>query len=83
MAYQPLKLGTPTESAEAIAASLKKVDVMIEELYTTTTEGDFSSISQNIVPDDSNTRELGSPANPWKTIYVVSLDGGSASSTYE
>ncbi len=83
MAYQPLKLGTPTESAEALSASLKKVDNMISELYTTTTEGDFSSISQNIVPDGAAPRSLGSPENPWQEIYVVTLDGGTASSTYE
>lgn len=83
MAYQPLKLGTPTESAEAMSASLKKVDNMIEELYATTSEGDFSSISQNIVPDGEAPRTLGSPTNPWQEIYVVSLDGGTATSTYE
>ena len=53
---------------------------MIVELYATTTEGDFSSISQNIVPDGSGTRNLGSPSNPWQDLYVVSIDGGSATS---
>lgn len=83
MAYSPLKTGTPTASAESLRTTLKKVDIMLEELYGTITEGDLSSISQNIVPDGSNTRDLGSPSNPWRNIYVVELDGGSANTTYE
>ena len=83
MSYTPLKLGSATESKEAIDVSLRKVEQMIVELYATTSEGDFSSISQNIVPDGEAPRTLGTPANPWQEIYVVSLDGGTASSTYE
>lgn len=83
MAYTPLKLGSATESRESLDVSLSKVEQMIVELYATTSEGDFSSISQNIVPDSVAPRTLGSPQNPWQEIYVVSLDGGTASSTYE
>jgi hypothetical protein len=83
MAYTPLKTGTPTASAESVRTTIKKIDSMIEELYAFTSEGDLSSISQNIVPDGSNTRDLGSPSNPWRNIYVVELDGGSADTTYE
>ena len=82
MSYRPLKLGSATESKEAIDVSLRKVEEMIVELYSTTSEGDFSSISQNVVPDGAAPRSLGSPQNPWQEIYVVSLDGGTASSTY-
>ena len=82
MSYRPLKLGSATESKEAIDVSLRKVEEMIVELYATTSEGDFSSISQNVVPDGAAPRSLGSPQNPWQEIYVVSLDGGTASSTY-
>ena len=80
MAYNPLKLGSATQSREAIDVSLSKIEKMIVELYATTSEGDFSSISQNVVPDDSGTRNLGSPTNPWQDLYVVSIDGGSATS---
>lgn len=83
MSYTPLKLGSATESREAIDVSLSKVEKMIVELYATTSEGDFSAISQNVVPDGVAPRTLGTPAKPWQEIYVVSLDGGSASSTYE
>ena len=83
MSYTPLKLGSATQSREAIDVSLRKVEEMIVDLYATTSEGDFSSISQNIVPDGEAPRTLGSPTNPWQEIYVVSLDGGTASSTYE
>jgi hypothetical protein len=83
MAYTPLKLGSATESRESLDISLRKVEEMIVELYATTSEGDFSSISQNIVPDGETPRTLGTPQNPWQEIYVVSLDGGTASSTYE
>jgi hypothetical protein len=82
MAYIPLKLGSATESRESLDVSLSKVEQMIVELYATTSEGDFSSISQNIVPDSETPRTLGTPQNPWQEIYVVSLDGGTASSTY-
>lgn len=80
MAYTPLKLGSATESKEAIDTSLSKIEQMIVELYATTSEGDFSSISQNIVPDGVAPRTLGTPTNPWEEIYVVSLDGGDANS---
>lgn len=83
MAYTQLKLGSATQSREAIDVSLSKIEQMIVELYATTSEGDFSSISQNIVPDGVAPRTLGTPQNPWQEIYVVSLDGGTASSTYE
>jgi len=83
MAYTPLKLGSATESRESLDISLRKVEQMIVELYATTSEGDFSAISQNIVPDSVAPRTLGTQANPWQEIYVVSLDGGTASSTYE
>jgi len=83
MAYNPLKLGSATQSREAIDVSLSKIERMIVELYATTSEGDFSNISQNIVPDGQAPRTLGTQANPWQEIYVVSLDGGTASSTYE
>ena len=83
MAYTPLKLGSATESRESLDVSLSKVEQMIVELYSTTSEGDFSSVSQNIVPDNVAPRTLGTQANPWQEIYVVSLDGGTASSTYE
>jgi hypothetical protein len=83
MAHTPLKLGSATESREAIDVSLRKVEEMLVELYATTSEGDFSSISQNIVPDGETPRTLGTPQKPWREIYVVSLDGGTASSTYE
>jgi len=83
MAYTPLKLGSATESRESLDVSLSKVEQMIVELYATTSEGDFSNISQNIVPDSVAPRTLGTQANPWQEIYVVSLDGGTASSTYE
>jgi hypothetical protein len=80
MAYNPLKLGSATQSREAIDVSLSKIEKMIVELYATTSEGDFSSISQNIVPDSAGTRNLGSSTNPWQDLYVVSIDGGSATS---
>jgi|APGre2960657423_1045063.scaffolds.fasta_scaffold326617_2 hypothetical protein len=83
MPYTSLKLGSATESRESLDVSLRKVEEMIVELYATTSEGDFSSISQNIVPDSVAPRTLGTQANPWQEIYVVSLDGGTASSTYE
>jgi len=83
MAYTSLKLGSATESREAIDVSLRKVEEMLVELYATTSEGDFSSISQNVVPDGETPRTLGTPEKPWQEIYVVSLDGGTASSTYE
>jgi hypothetical protein len=83
MAHTPLKLGSSTESREAIDVSLRKVAEMLVELYATTSEGDFSAISQNVVPDSVAPRTLGTQANPWQEIYVVSLDGGTASSTYE
>lgn len=83
MSYTPLKLGSATESREAIDVSLSKVEQMIVELYSNTGTGDLSAISQNIVPDGTAPRTLGTQSNPWQEIYVVSLDGGSASSTYE
>lgn len=83
MAHTPLQLGNNTTSRESYDSILRKIDAMIVELYATTSEGDFSNISQNIVPDGVAPRTLGSPVNPWQEIYVVSLDGGTASSTYE
>lgn len=83
MSHQPLSLGSSTTSRESYDAILRKVDAMLTELYATTSEGDLSSISQNIVPDGSNTRDLGSQSHPWRTLYVVTLDGGNASSTFE
>ena len=45
---------------------------MIGELYTTIPEGDFSAVSQNIVPDSDLTYNLGSPTNRWHSLYVGS-----------
>lgn len=71
MAYTPLNLGDGI-SREPLGSALKKIDTMISELYTTIPEGDFSGVSQNIVPDSDLTYNLGSPTNRWHSLYVGS-----------
>jgi len=71
MAYTPLNLGDGI-SREPLGSALKKIDTMIGELYTTIPEGDFSAVSQNIVPDSDLTYNLGSPTNRWHSLYVGS-----------
>ena len=71
MAYQPLNLGDGI-SREPLGSALKKIDTMISELYTTIPEGDFSAVSQNIVPDGDIVYNLGSPTNRWHSLYVGS-----------
>ncbi len=71
MAYTPLNLGDGI-SREPLGSALKKIDTMISELYTTIPEGDFSAVSQNIVPDGDLTYNLGSPSNRWHSLYVGS-----------
>ena len=71
MAYQPLNLGDGI-SREPLGSALKKVDTMISELYTTIPEGDFSAVSQNIVPAEDIVYNLGSPTNRWHSLYVGS-----------
>lgn len=71
MAYQPLNLGGGI-SREPLGSALKKVDTMISELYTTIPEGDFSAVSQNIVPDVDILYNLGSPTKRWHSLYVGS-----------
>lgn len=71
MAYTPLNLGDGI-SREPLASALKKIDTMIGELYTTIPEGDFSAVSQNIVPDGDLAYNLGSPSNRWHSLYVGS-----------
>jgi len=71
MAYTPLNLGDGI-SREPLGSALKKIDTMISELYTTIPEGDFSAVSQNIVPDVNLTYNLGSPTNRWHSLYVGS-----------
>lgn len=70
MAYNPLKLGSLTESKEALSASLYKVNTMLSELYTINNEGDLTAVSQNIVPDQDSVRDLGSPEKQWRSLYV-------------
>lgn len=67
MAYDPLNLGA---TREALSASLSKIDTMLSELYVTVPEGDFSAISQNIVPSEDNVFTLGSPTNRFNHLYV-------------
>jgi len=70
MAFIPLNLGNFNTSKEPLSTSLKKVNDMIEELYTFSEEGDLGSISQNIVPDQDNLRDLGSADKKWRSLYV-------------
>ncbi len=71
MAYTPLNLGDGI-SREPLGSALKKIDTMISELYTTIPEGDFSAVSQNIVPGNDLTFNLGSETNRWHSLYVGS-----------
>ena len=71
MAYNPLNLGEGI-SREPLGSALKKIDTMLSELYVTVPEGDFSAVSQNIVPNDDLTYNLGSAVNRWHSLYVGS-----------
>lgn len=71
MAYTPINLGDGI-SREPLASALKKIDTMLSELYVTVPEGDFSSVSQNIVPDGNLLYNLGSETNRWHSLYVGS-----------
>jgi hypothetical protein len=71
MAYNPLNLGGVV-SREPLGSALKKIDTMLSELYVTVPEGDFSAVSQNIVPNDDLTYNLGSETNRWHSLYVGS-----------
>jgi hypothetical protein len=71
MAYNPLNLGGGV-SREPLGSALKKIDTMLSELYVTVPEGDFSAVSQNIVPNDDLTYNLGSETNRWHSLYVGS-----------
>lgn len=77
MAFKPLKLASPNSSNEALSTSLYKINDMLEELYQTTddlavasVEGDLSGVSQNIVPGENSTYDLGSAAKRWRSLYV-------------
>lgn len=70
MAFIPLNLGNFNTSKEPLSTSLTKINDMIEELYTFSEEGDLGSISQNIVPDQDNLRDLGSADKKWRSLYV-------------
>jgi hypothetical protein len=70
MAFIPLNLGNFNISKEPLSTSLTKINDMIEELYTFSEEGDLGSISQNIVPDQDNLRDLGSADKKWRSLYV-------------
>ena len=71
MAYEPINLGDGI-SREPLGSALKKIDTMLSELYVTIPEGDFSAISQNIVPDGDILYNLGSETNRWHSLYVGS-----------
>jgi hypothetical protein len=70
MAFVPLSLGNFNTSKEPLSTSLTKINDMIEELYTFSEEGDLGSISQNIVPDQDDIRDLGSIDKKWRSLYV-------------
>lgn len=70
MAFVPLSLGNFNTSKEPLSTSLTKINDMIEELYTFSEEGDLTSISQNIVPDQDDLRDLGSIDKKWRSLYV-------------
>jgi hypothetical protein len=71
MAYEPINLGDGI-SREPLGSALKKIDTMLSELYVTIHEGDFSAVSQNIVPDGNILYNLGSETNRWHSLYVGS-----------
>jgi hypothetical protein len=71
MAYEPINLGDGI-SREPLGSALKKIDTMLSELYVTIPEGDFSAVSQNIVPDQDLQYNLGSETNRWHSLYVGS-----------
>jgi hypothetical protein len=71
MAYEPINLGDGI-SREPLGSALKKIDTMLSELYVTVPEGDFSAVSQNIVPDQNLQYNLGSETNRWHSLYVGS-----------
>jgi hypothetical protein len=71
MAYEPINLGDGI-SREPLGSALKKIDTMLSELYVTIPEGDFSAVSQNIVPELDLQYNLGSETNRWHSLYVGS-----------
>lgn len=71
MPYTPLKLGSFTESKEALSTTLNKVDYMLQDLYNVTYEGDLSAIGQNVVPDIDALRNIGSLDHQWKSLYLA------------
>ena len=90
MAYNPLKLGSRTASAEPISTSLSKINTMLSELFTTTPGAiDWNNFTSSIVPDVNSDGEtgydLGSPTKQWRSLYVstgtIYLGGTSLSVT--
>ena len=72
MAYNPLKLGSASQSKEAVETSLRKIDEMFAELYSAnSTLTNWAEFDYSIVPRTA-TQDLGSAQNPWRRLYVSS-----------
>jgi hypothetical protein len=88
MAYEPLDLGNDTNGREALSTSLRKIDTMISELYSSNSNFiDFGALTTDIVPDIDSERDLGSPTNRWKDLYLsgntIDLGGVTISATVD
>jgi hypothetical protein len=71
MPYNALQLGSTTASSEAVQSSLKKINEMLAELYTSSpTLVDWENFYSSIIPNIDSTRDLGSPTRQWRSLYV-------------
>jgi hypothetical protein len=71
MPYNALQLGSTTASSEAIQSSLKKINEMLAELYSSDPElFDWNNFDKSIIPNIDSIRDLGSPTRQWRSLYV-------------
>ena len=71
MPYNPLKLGSATESKEALNVSLHKIDEMLADLFSSTPDLiDWNALNVSVVPAISNTYNLGTNENRWKDLFL-------------
>ncbi len=77
MAKQTINIGSAlnAKDGDTVRDAFNKVNQNFDELYARdATDFNPSNVTQNIVPDIDNTRDLGSPDKQWRHVYT---SGGS------
>jgi len=86
MAQQNINLGTGelTGDGESLRSAFEKIEANFTDVYTSAFTGDYNDLTNkpdtdltqigvNVLPDQDDARDLGSPGKNWNDVYATKL----------